>query len=274
MSSLIQKTINISKKYNISPKRSKGQNFLINESVYNQIVEVADLQYEDIVLEVGPGLGFLTEKLAEKVNRVVAVELDDGLTEVLRARLKEKEIGNVEVINEDVLKIFNFQFSIFNFKIIANLPYNITSIFLRKVLELENKPKSLTLMLQKEVAKRITAEPGKMSKLTVSVQFYADAEILFNVPKTDFWPEPKVDSAVIELKIKSKKYKVDDKRFFQLVRIGFSARRKKLKNNLASGYQIKAEEAGERLKLANLNPDCRAQDLGVQDWIKLLGYFS
>jgi 16S rRNA (adenine1518-N6/adenine1519-N6)-dimethyltransferase len=273
---LLEKTTDICKKHNIKPARSKGQNFLINDDIYDRIVESANLQCQDTVLEVGPGLGFLTEKLAAKAGKVIAVELDDKLVKVLSKRLEEKKINNVEIIHDDILKVVtSYALCVTSFKVVANLPYNITSIFLRKILSTNRLiPNQLTLMLQKEVAERITAKPGKMSKLAVSVQFYADAKILFNVPKTDFWPEPKVDSAVIQLKIINNKSGVDEKEFFRLVRIGFSARRKKLKNNLAGGFQIKTDEAGDRLKLANLNPDCRAQDLSVADWANLLGHFT
>jgi 16S rRNA (adenine1518-N6/adenine1519-N6)-dimethyltransferase len=283
---LLEKTTDICKKHNIKPARSKGQNFLINDDIYDRIVESANLQCQDTVLEVGPGLGFLTEKLAAKAGKVIAVELDDKLVKVLGKRLEEKKINNVEIIHDDILKVvMRYELCVTSFKVVANLPYNITSIFLRKILSTNRLiPNQLTLMLQKEVAERITAKPGKMSKLAVSVQFYADAKILFNVPKTDFWPEPKVDSAVIQLKIKNEKFppkadqplaeKINERDFFRLIRIGFSARRKKLKNNLAGGFQIKTEEAGDRLKLANLNPDCRAQDLSVADWVKLLGHFT
>ncbi|MEA1962680.1 MAG: 16S rRNA (adenine(1518)-N(6)/adenine(1519)-N(6))-dimethyltransferase RsmA, partial [Patescibacteria group bacterium] len=226
---MFNKTKQICKENNIKPVRSRGQNFLINEDVYDFIVNAAEIKKDDIILEVGPGLGFLTEKLARKVKRVIAVELDDKLANLLKVNLKEKKIDNVEVVNGNILdfriknRIKNQEsrikdnnqnydrssldslFFILNskYKIVANLPYNITSVFLRKFLSCENKPKSMVLMLQKEVADRIVAGPGKMSLLAVSVQFYAKAEIIKYVPKIDFWPVPKVDSAVIQLRIKN-----------------------------------------------------------------------
>jgi 16S rRNA (adenine1518-N6/adenine1519-N6)-dimethyltransferase len=285
---LLQKTLDLSKKYNIKPARSKGQNFLISENIYDKMIEAADLRNDDVVLEVGPGLGFLTEKLASKVKKVITVELDDKLADVLLIKLDKQGITNVKVVNENIL---DFEFKklsseaselSFSYKIVANLPYNISSIFLRKFLSEENKPETMTLMLQKEVAERIVAKPGKMSMLAVSVQFYADAEIIQNVGKENFWPMPEVDSAIIKLKvhkvIKSKVFEddggVDEKKFFRLVKFGFIAKRKMLKNNLAAGFHISQSEVSEKLKLAGFNEKIRAQELSVADWVKLLGVFG
>ena len=277
---LLEKTKGLCDLYNIKPARSKGQNFLIKEDVYEKIIDVAELKKDDVILEVGPGLGFLTEKLAVKAEQVVAVELDDKLANALQIRLKEEKVKNVEVVNENVLEIFKFSnFQIFkkklNYKIVANLPYNITSVFLRKFLTSEYKPEMMVLMLQKEVAERIIAKPGKMSLLAVSVQYYAQAEILHYVPANNFWPEPKVDSAIIKLKvIKSIKSKVNEREFFRLAKIGFSSKRKMLKNNLANGYHITQDEAEERIVEIGFDPKIRAQELSVEDWEKLLKHFS
>ncbi len=310
---LLKQTKQLCIEYGIKPVRNKGQNFLIKENIYDQIVETADLNKDDVVLEVGPGLGFLTEKLARKAKKVIAVELDDKLVNILEERMKEQEIENVEVVNEDILKIqitnsklqINSKIKIPNgYKIVANLPYNITSIFLRKILAPKTyklKPKILTLMLQKEVAERIVSRPGKMSKLAVSVQFYADAEIIDYVSKENFWPQPKVDSAIISI-IPHKKSPLflispppacppkpwrrrgsergsggegrggrGERDFFQLVKYGFSAKRKMLKNNLAAGYQIKPTEAVKLLKKADFRENIRAQELSVKDWLRLFG---
>jgi 16S rRNA (adenine1518-N6/adenine1519-N6)-dimethyltransferase len=276
---LLEQTKELCRLYNIKPARSKGQNFLIEEKIYDDIVAAADLKSDDIVLEVGPGLGFLTAKLAKIAKQVVAIELDDKLAEVLRAGLLAQEILNVEVINEDVLKtIDKFSLPPFNcgFKIVANLPYNITSIFLRKFLsETENKPELTVLMLQKEVAERITAKPGKMSLLGVSVQCYAKPEIIQIVAKENFWPEPKVDSAVVKILLGRNPFIDEDKEkdFFKLVKFGFSAKRKMLKNNLAAGFKINQDEAENKIIHAGFNPKIRAQELSVVDWLKLCGKF-
>ena len=172
-------TKRICKENNIKPVRSRGQNFLINENVYNEIIESADLKKDNIVLEVGPGLGFLTKKLSEKVKKVIAVELDDKLAETLHCNVCTLQ-RNISIINKNILDINPKELGLKNnnYKIVANLPYNITSVFLRKFLSSENKLDLMVLMLQKEVAERITAKPGKMSLLAVSVQFYAKAEIV------------------------------------------------------------------------------------------------
>jgi 16S rRNA (adenine1518-N6/adenine1519-N6)-dimethyltransferase len=305
---LLKKTIDLSKQYNIIPARSKGQNFLISENIYKEIVEAADLKSDDIVLEVGPGLGFLTTKLAAKVKKVITVELDNKLAEILRADLVARGIENVEVVNENILdfKIDNPHSPLYQgngkkipltpfippirrasngaFKIVANLPYNISSIFLRKFLSAENKPEMMVLMLQKEVAERIVAKPPQMSLLAVSVQYYAEAQIIDYVTKDNFWPIPEVDSAIIKIKIKEEPHPspllvkergiikdVDkDRDFFRLVKIGFSARRKMLKNNLAGGLHISTEKAENYLKLVKIDNKIRAQELSVDDWVRLV----
>jgi 16S rRNA (adenine1518-N6/adenine1519-N6)-dimethyltransferase len=272
---LLEETKQLCALYHIKPTRSRGQNFLITPQVYDEIIESSGLRPADKVLEVGSGLGFLTIRLAEIVEEVVAVELDRGLAEVLRTRLEMKEVKNVHVIQNNILDFTTFKnlpkgFTD-NYKIVANLPYNITSIFLRKFLEGNFKPTSLTLMLQKEVAERIVADKGDMSLLALSVQFFAKARIIAPVTKHDFWPAPAVDSAIIHLQVIDKYQSVDQKQFFRLAKIGFSSKRKMLKNNLANGLKISTIETQNMIIKAGLNPLIRAEDLGLDDWVKLLG---
>jgi 16S rRNA (adenine1518-N6/adenine1519-N6)-dimethyltransferase len=297
---LLEKTKEICKLYDIWPSRSKGQNFLISEEVYDEIINAADLSKNDTVLEVGPGLGFLTAKLAKAAGKVLAVELDDKLAAYLRDAISNGETENVEILNENILDINfkNTKYQILNikYKIVANLPYNITSVFLRKFLTSENKPESMVLMLQKEVAERICAKPGDMSLLALSVQFYADPEIVAYVPKENFWPMPAVDSAVIKLSLRSPlapgfrpggsdsvgngKNEIaspearndKEKDLFRLAKFGFSAKRKMLKNNLAGGLHIAPAEAEKMLVAAGLNPKARAEDLSLSDWFNLMQY--
>ena len=292
---LLQEAKNLCQLHNIKPVRSRGQNFLIKEEVYDEIIKEAQLKKDDIVLEVGPGLGFLTMKLAKPVKKVVAVELDDKLCDALRSRIKEQGIKNVEVINENILDITDDRLKRLNInKVVANLPYNITSIFLRKFLSTKQNLDMMVLMLQKEVAERIVAKPGKMSLLAVSVQYYSEPEVLKYVPANNFWPEPEVDSAIIRLKVKSQKLKVNpvksrqagilpkaklfhgvnENDFFRLVKIGFSSKRKMLKNNLANGYHVSQAEAEERIIKAGFNSKVRAQELSVEDWKGLLGVWN
>lgn len=258
--------------YEISPQRSKGQNFLVTESVYDDIIKAAEVKNTDTVLEVGPGLGFLTAKLAQKAKRVVAVELDDRLAEILKIGIDSQGVKNVEVVNQDILK-FNPETLGGPYKVVANLPYNISSIFLRTFLGAAAPPDCLALMLQKEVAERIISRPPDMSLLALSVQYYGEARITREVKAGNFWPEPKVDSAILAITTKPSPLSHEqEKDFFRLARVGFSAKRKMLKNNLAAGFKIKGED---RLRLekaitdANLIPSVRAEDLSLSDWLKL-----
>ncbi len=273
---LFEQTKELCRLYDIKPARSKGQNFLIEEKIYDDILLSANLKPDDVVLEIGPGLGFLTFKLAKVAKRVIAVELDDKLAGVLKTGLAAKNVKNVEVVNEDILKLQITNYKLKNCKIVANLPYNITSIFLRRFLEIDQKPKLMVLMLQKEVAERICAVKGSMSLLAVSVQFYADAEIIQIVPKENFWPKPEVESAIIKITphpnfLLSKEK--EEKDFFQLVKFGFSSKRKMLKNNLAAGFRISHNEAENKIIKAELSPKIRAQELSVDEWLKLFVNF-
>lgn len=269
---LAQKTIELCKMFEIRPSRSKGQNFLINEKIYDEIVEAAEITKEDTVLEVGPGLGFLTAKLAKAAKQVVSVELDDKLANFLQIGLDSNDVENVTIVNQDVLK-FNPTDLPKNYKVVANLPYNITSIFLRTFLNQKNRPQSLVLMLQKEVAERLVAKPGDMSMLALSVQFFGETEIIREVKAGNFWPEPKIDSAVIKITLDhSKQGNIsldEEKAFFRLAKFGFSAKRKMLKNNLGSGLKISNAEAEKLLMGVALSPQVRAEDLSVSDWQKL-----
>jgi 16S rRNA (adenine1518-N6/adenine1519-N6)-dimethyltransferase len=277
MPDLLPQIREICRIFEIKPSRSKGQNFLINEKIYDDIVLAADLNSRDIVLEIGPGLGFLTFKLAQKVSQVIAVELDDQLANYLQIGIDTQGTSNVKIVNEDILK-FNLSKHLGaekKYKIVANLPYNITSIFLRLFLSSKHKPESLVLMLQKEVAERIVATPPNMSLLALSVQYYAEAQIIREVKAGNFWPEPKVDSAIIKLDIRPDAYLYsdnqteEDKLFFRLAKIGFSAKRKMLKNNLAGGLKIEQKIITNILVKNKFNPLLRAEDLSLNDWLKL-----
>lgn len=271
---LLQRTIKVCQNYNIKPHRSRGQNFLINSKIYQNIIKAADLNNSDVILEVGPGLGFLTELIAPKVKQVIAVELDDKLFAFLQGSLSEQGIKNVDVFNDNIL---HFQHRLFNsadsYKIVANLPYNISSRFIRRFLsEIDNKPSDMILMLQREVAERLTAKPGQMSLLALSAQYYADIEVLFSVNKNEFWPAPKVTSAIVHLK--KHKYKdnaeqVNVEKMFAIAHAGFSSKRKQLQGNLATHFKIPAHEIKKSLHSIGLPEKVRAQELSVEDWKKL-----
>lgn len=267
MSNLLSTSKEICHVFDIRPARSKGQNFLINEDVYDKIVVAANITKDDTVLEVGPGLGFLTAKLAQKAKQVIAVELDNKLVEVLQTAIEAQGVDNVEIIHQDILQFNLARFRGLNYKVVANLPYNITSIFLRQVLSSDDQPQSMVLMLQKEVVERIVATPPKMSLLAVSVQLYAQPETICEVPADNFWPQPKIDSAVVQMTTKGHLYnKQEEKMFWRVVKVGFSAKRKMLKNNLSSGLNIKQEAIEDALEKIGLETKIRAEKLSLFNW--------
>ncbi len=268
---LLKQMKEICRIYEINPQRSKGQNFLVTESIYDKIVASAEIKSTETVVEVGPGLGFLTAKLAKKASKVIAVELDDRLAEVLRIAIDSQGVENVEIVNQDILK-FNPE-NIGPYKIVANIPYNISSILLRNFLSAKNKPEAMVLMVQKEVAERIVAQAPDMNMLALSVQFFGEAKIIREVKAGNFWPEPKVDSAVIKITTRKTKYSPEDEKiFFRLAKIGFAAKRKMLKNNLCGGLKLKGEERKkieEIFEKINFSSKLRAEDLSLENWEKL-----
>ncbi len=260
--------------YDLKPQKNKGQNFLISEKVLNQIVEAADLSGDDVVLEVGPGLGILTEALVKKTKKVIGVELDSKLLSFLRAKFAG--VKNLELINSDILKFLPADDFNQPYKIVANISYNITSHFLKKFLTIKTRPSSMVLLIQKEVAQRVCAKPGEMSLLSVSVQVYGRPQIVSFVSSSNFWPAPEVDSAILKIadilppnRLKDFFGEISEKQFFQLVRIGFSSKRKKLTNNLAAGLKISADEARLALAEVDLDSKIRPQNLSTGDWLKL-----
>ncbi|HCC23461.1 TPA: ribosomal RNA small subunit methyltransferase A [Candidatus Falkowbacteria bacterium] len=263
-------------KYNVKPNHDAGQNFLVDRTALRQIVEAADLTDQDEVLEVGPGLGVLTEQLVAKAKLVVAVELDRQMMYVLKKEFRQTE--NLILINDSILKVApsrivdNFETK--EYKIVANIPYNITAHFLRQFLETEFRPRKMVLLVQKEVAERVTARAGKMSLLGVSAQFFAEPKIVGLVPAKSFYPVPRVDSAILVFDVTGPRFEIDEKIFFQTVRIGFSAKRKQLKNNLAAGFRLSANEVEQFLLAAGLKSTVRAQELAVEDWARLAGVIS
>lgn len=281
MGELLKQTQELCRTYGIKPAHSKGQNFLIEDDVYDKVVEAAEVCREDIVLEIGPGLGFLTAKLAARAKQVVAVELDDKLADFLKTAMMSQKITNVDIVNADITKLALNLGSSAKYKVAANLPYNITSFFLRKFLTSGHGPELMSLLIQKEVAERIVAKPGDMSLLALSVQFYAEARIIAYVPPQAFWPAPKVDSAIIQIRmmndeLRSKKgvKDIDEKKFFRLAKFGFSAKRKMLKNNLAAGFHIPVAEAQAKIEQAVSDGKVRAEDLSLSDWLVLYKLFD
>jgi len=259
------------KQYDIKPNRKRGQNFLIDKNILHKILAVADLKKIDNVLEIGSGPGILTFELAPRAAKVLAIEADKRLFALLGDRLNAGGVSTVQLVNADALRIepaeLNSEFSTGNYKIVANLPYGITGHFLKKYLDPLIAPKEMTLMVQREVAERITAKPGNMSLLAVAVQFYAEPKICFAVSRTCFSPSPNVDSAVIRLiNIGIRFGDVNQVEFWKIVKAGFAAKRKQLKNNLRA---FGVEKVAKALAAFGLNENARAEELSVEQWVKL-----
>ncbi|NUM25559.1 MAG: ribosomal RNA small subunit methyltransferase A [Candidatus Buchananbacteria bacterium] len=276
----INQVKDICQSYGIKPTKDKGQNFLLNQEVIDLMIESSQVTNQDVVLEVGPGLGILTESLVKQARQVVSVELDKRLFTFLKTKFINQP--NLKLVEADILKFDVADAISGEYKIVANLPYTITSFFLKKFLTGPATPKSFTLLLQKEVAERICALPGAMSLLAVSVQLYGQPKIIEVVSRHDFWPSPKVDSAIIQISAIKDKVAVDnffsglvtEKFFWQVVKIGFAARRKQLHNNLASGLKIPPGEVKKILNQANFDEQIRAQNLSVNDWLRLSAALS
>ena len=282
----IEETKNLLKKHGARPSKKLGQNFLVNGDVLEEIVETSSLFKNDVVLEVGPGTGVLTFALAQKVKAVIAFEKDEKLYLVLKKRIKDLALKNVKIFNEDILKVDPKSFLPKDYKIIANIPYYLTSPLIRKFLETENQPTLIILMVQKEVAERICAgllterleqqRKTKRSLLAISVQFYAKARIISFVSPASFWPEPKVTSAILKITPnRSLKYSIIFvKEFFKIAKAGFSQPRKQLINNFSRELKISRDAVREWLLKNGIKPEQRAEKLTLKDWQKLTKTFN
>ncbi len=293
--------LDLVRRHNLNLKKSLGQNLLIDSSHLIRIARAADLKTTDTILEIGPGLGALTHHLAERAGRVVAVELDQRLIPILRAEFANQ--SHVAFVHGDILELspaelVRGQLSEFDaspllgsragrphvpglsanqpgsssaavpYKIVANLPYYITSAVLKHILESHPPPALAVLLVQQEVAQRMVAQPGAMSLLAVSVQFYAHPRALHRIPAGAFLPRPKVDSRVVRLDVRPQPAvpDVDPTKFFRIVRAGFGQRRKQLRNSLSAGLSCSKEEADLWLTSSGIEPRRRAQTLSLQEW--------
>jgi 16S rRNA (adenine1518-N6/adenine1519-N6)-dimethyltransferase len=272
-------------------KKSLGQNFLINPGVLDKIVTAAELDKNDTVIEIGPGTGILTEKLAEKAGKIIAIEKDRRLIEGLRKKFFARDGSafggkntNVEIVEADILKLdigelfrnykllgedshakpgISVEIRDSDYKVVGNIPYYITSHLLKTVFEEWPTPKLIILMIQKEVAQRIVAKPPHMNLLALSIQFYAEPKIASYVSRGSFRPMPKVDSAIISLRPKALSLKPEFKKeFFKLVRTAFAGKRKQLKNTI--GLEV--------LNKAGIKPKARPEELSMEDWINLANH--
>lgn len=256
----------------VIPNKSLGQHWLHDLYSLRSMADAAHVEPADTVLEIGPGLGTLTAELAGRAKRVIAVEFDPELAAGLAARVPAK---NLEVVHSDILK-FDLTKLPRDYKVAANLPYYITSKIVRMLLESPNPPSEVAILVQKEVAQRMAAEPGHMSVLAVSVQFYAEATLGPIVPAELFTPPPKVDSQIIGLKRRATPLFPDvaSQDYFRMVRAGFGEKRKTLRNSLSGGLHIEKPEVEKLLEVASVDPKARAEQLGLDDWYKLVKAYA
>ena len=280
---LYEETKFLMKKYHITANKNLGQNFLIEETVIDTIIESSKVSKEDLIIEIGPGLGTLTKKILEKAGKVIAIELDDRMIKILRDRFFMYD--NFEIIHEDVLKVNLKQLiteqkkreELKSVKIVANLPYYITTPIIMKLLEDKLDIESITVMIQKEVAERLCEIPGgkKTGAITYSVYYYAEAEKILTVPNYSFTPEPEVTSEVIKLKIR-KKPPIEVKNeelFFKIIKVAFMQRRKTLVNGLAnSDLFTSKEEVMKCLNNLKIPLNIRGEKLSIEQYAKIAEY--
>lgn len=266
--------------YEFNPKRSLGQNFLVNPHILDKITSAAEISKNDIILEVGPGTGNLTKKLVEKAGKVIAVEKDRRLIEPLKEMFKS--YPGFEVVEGDILKfdVTCYMLHEFGYKIVANIPYYITSILLRKIFEEWPRPELIILTIQKEVAQRMMVKPPHMNLLALSVQYYAKPEIVGYISKNNFRPIPKVDSAIIKLRPKQFPgfpearllETQENMRLFELIRAGFSEKRKQLASILSKKMGLEKEKILDAFQKTGINLNARAENLSLEQWQKLVDF--
>ena len=276
------------RQHNLAPKQSLAQNFLVNEQYLAQIATAAQIASTDLVLEIGPGPGSLTDYLAQQAGRVIAIELDNRLIEPLRTRFADQP--HVTIVHGDILELNPGELvrktedgrrktgdgrqgtgdgrHATSYKVVANLPYYISSAVLRHLLEASTPPTSIVVLVQKEVGERICAEPGDLSLLAVSVQYYAKPTLVQQVPASAFYPRPKVDSAVLHLDLYPEPVvpNLPTNFFFRMVRAGFSQKRKQLANTLSAGLHLPKPEIRVALESANIDPRRRAETVSLEEW--------
>lgn len=279
--SLLAQTKRWLRRSGLRARKSLGQHFLVVEDILNIILDAAELTPDDTVIEVGPGLGVLTRELAGRAGWVITIELDDRLADALRKSLDACD--NVVIINRDVLGTdpgellqarAEFPDTLRPYKVIANLPYYITSPVLRHFLEAPVKPETMLVMVQKEVAEAIVAGPGQRSLLSISVQYYGRPDIVSYVPAGAFYPPPEVDSAILKIDVYPEPpVDVNEEEFFRLVRAGFTAARKQVVNSLAQGLQVPKGEVSELLEKAGIAPQRRAETFTLEEWARLWRVF-
>lgn len=267
--------VEILKKFNFSFSKSLGQNFLIDGNIVKNIVEKSGITKDDIVLEIGPGFGTLTEELALNAKKVISIEKDHRLMEVLDYTLQNYD--NVKIINEDFLKadlekIFMEEAEGQKLKVVANLPYYITTPILERIIENKKYFSTISVMVQEEVARRVVASPNNKDygSLTLYLEYNCESEILMKVPRTVFMPSPNVDSAILYLELVDRDLDVNEDYLFKFIRSGFTKRRKNIMNSLSTGFvDVSKEELKEILSSLELSGNLRAENLSLEDYINI-----
>lgn len=251
----------------VKNNKSLGQHWLRDRDVLAHIATSAELTADDTVLEIGPGLGTLTSELLRRAGQVIAVEFDSELARKLPSQFPGK---NLEVVTSDILSYDLSKLPV-GYKVVANVPYYITSKIVQMLMTAQNKPKTAVLLVQKEVAERLAAKPGDMSILAISAQIFADVTLGDVVKAELFTPPPKVDSQVVILKTRTTPFLTDvsEVDFFRVVKAGFSSKRKKLRSSLAGGLNLSKNEVELLLKSADISPDVRAESLDLDAWVRL-----
>lgn len=283
MQSLYQETKFIMNKYNITANKSLGQNFLVSEEAVDAIVDSAEITKQDLVIEIGPGLGTLTQRLLEKAGKVICIELDQRMVNIITERFALYD--NIEIINEDVLKVHlnelinkqKEQNNLQNAKVVANLPYYITTPIIMKLLEDKLDIESITIMIQKEVAQRIIANPGESlsGAITYGIHYYTQPENVIEVSHDAFIPAPEVDSQVIKLKVrKTPPVQVEsEEKLFKIIKLAFMQRRKTLINALANGNLFSnKQEVEQMLKNIGIDTKIRGEKLTLEQFAKIANY--
>jgi len=263
------------RRYNLRPDKGLGQNFLVDMTALQRVVEIAGIETSDAVLEIGPGLGNLTRLLAVQARQVMAVEVDPNLIPPLREVLTP--FANVQVVQSDILALDPAQLMKEpGYLVVANIPYNITSALIRHLLEARIKPARIIMTVQREVAERICASPGKLSLLALSVQVYGKPIMAARILAEAFYPVPKVDSAVVRIDLSPQPLIPNPllPLFFRLAKAGFSQKRKTLRNSLAGGLRLTPAQAANMLLAAGIDPQRRAETLSLEEWSRLTEYYE
>jgi 16S rRNA (adenine1518-N6/adenine1519-N6)-dimethyltransferase len=263
------------RQYGLHPDKRLGQNFLTDPTALTKVAEAASITKEDTVLEIGPGIGNLTRYLASQAGKVIAIELDRALIAPLHQVLKP--FPNVDIVQCDILDINPGRLiHESGYLVVANIPYYITSAVIRHLLESDTRPSRIVLTVQYEVARRICAEPGDLSLLALSVQVYGQPRILAKIPAGAFYPAPQVDSAILRLDLYDSPVIPEDQldTFFRLIKAGFAQKRKKLRNSLAAGLSEQTDKIEAVLRKAGIDPDRRAETLGLDEWREFLDVYN